>query len=230
MSRVFEAARTALVRAGYFQQMRPARHPRDLRASDADRERVAAVLADAVSDGRLTLEEHAERVHRAYAARTLGELAGLTEDLVAPSAQPLRLDESRSVAVFFNSARREGRWFVPDRFSVTAVGGQVVLDLREALLQGVHTVVQATLLGGQLHVYVPDAVRVVVTNPRADRAGPGARGASPLGAGAAGGAGPAASPGSPLIEIRAFSVAGRVRVHTPRRPGRWRGRLPRRQR
>jgi hypothetical protein len=30
--------------------------------------------------------------------------------------------------------------------------------------------------------------------------------------------------GAPLIEIRAVTVGGRVRVHTPRRPGRrWRG-------
>ena len=66
--------------------------PRDLRASDADRDRVLALLADAVSDGRLTAEEHAERVQRACTARTLGELADLTTDLVAASAQPVRLD------------------------------------------------------------------------------------------------------------------------------------------
>src|SRR5262249_16448748 len=151
---------TTLVRDGYFLQVRSARRPRDLRASDADRERVVEALAQAVADGRLTLEEHAERVHRPYAPPTLPHLARPTEDLLTPSAQPLRLDESRSVAVFFSSARREGRWIVPDRLSVTAVGGQVVLDLRQALLQGVHTIMQATLLGGQLHVVVPSGVRV----------------------------------------------------------------------
>lgn len=195
---------TALVKGGYFRQMAPTRRPGDLRASDADRERVVAVLAEAVADGRLTLDEHAERVHRAYAARTLGDLAGLTEDLVAPSAQPLRLDDSRSVAAFFGTQRRDGRWIVPDRLSVTAVGGQVVLDLREALLQGMHTVLHATLLGGQLHVLVPEGVQVVVTSTR----GPARPAPEP---------GPAAGPGSPLIDIRAFTVAGRVRVHTPRR-------------
>ena len=45
---------------------------RDLRASDADRDRVLVLLAEAVSDGRLTMEEHAERVQRACTARTLG--------------------------------------------------------------------------------------------------------------------------------------------------------------
>jgi uncharacterized protein DUF1707 len=199
---------TAQVKAGYFHQMARSPHPRELRASDADRERVVAVLADAVADGRLTLDEHAERVHRAYAARTLGELAGLTQDLLAPSAQPLRLDEARSVAAFFGTVRREGRWIVPSRFSVTAVGGQVVLDLREALLQGTHTVVHATLITGRLNVLVPEGVRVSVTGLRSGQ-GTAARPAQP------------SAPGEPLIDIRAVSVAGRVRVQTPRRPGGW---------
>jgi Domain of unknown function (DUF1707) len=207
--------------AGYFSRVTSARHPRDLRASDADRERVAAVLAEAMGDGRLTPDEHAERMHRAYAARTLGELAALTGDLLAPAAQPFRLDEARMVAAFFSTQRREGRWIVPERLTVTAVGGQVVLDLRAAILQGLHTKVQATVLGGQLHVLVPDGVRVVVASSRR----PGWDGPA---------VGPRPRPGSslagPLIEIRAFTVAGRVRVQTVRRPGGWLGRFPRRPR
>jgi len=199
--------------------MTPARKPSDLRASDVDRERVVAVLAEAASDGRLTLEEHAERVQRAYRARTLGELAGLTRDLVPPGEQPLQLDDSRTVAVFFSSARREGRWVMPDRLSVTAVGGQVVLDLREALLQSLRTIVHATLIGGQLHMLVPDGVNVVVTAARhSSRVGPDL---SPR----PGQTAPAGPAGSALIEVRAFTVGGQVRVHTPRRPGgRWLGR------
>ena len=201
--------------AGYFLQVTSRPQPRDLRASDADRERVVAVLAEAAGDGRLTLDEHTERVHRAYQARTLGELAGLTEDLVAPSAQPLRLDSSRTVAAFFTTQRREGRWVMPDRLMVTAVGGHVVLDLREALLQGLHTIVNATLIGGQLHLLVPEGVQVTVVSARQ----PGRPGPDLAPRPAAAGV-----PGSPLVEVRAFTVAGRVRVHTPRRPsGRWLG-------
>ncbi len=202
--------------------MTPAGKPSDLRASDVDRERVVSVLAEAAGDGRLTLEEHAERVQRAYRARTLGELAGLTKDLVPATAQPLQLDDSRSVAAFFSAVRREGRWVMPDRLSVTAVGGQVVLDLREAILQSLHTIVHATLIGGQLHILVPEGVNVVVTATRqSGRAGPDlARRPGP--------AAPAGSAGSPLIEVRSFSVGGHVRVHTPRRQGgRWLGRRPR---
>src|SRR4249920_4253632 len=157
---------TGLVKAGYFRLVTSRPLPRDLRASDADRERVVAVLAEAAADGRLTLDEHTERVHRAYRARTLGELARLTEDLATPSAQPLRLDGTRSVAAFFTTQRREGRWVVPDRLVATAVGGHVVLDLREAMLQGLHTIVHATLIGGQLHLLVPQGVRDTVVNAR----------------------------------------------------------------
>jgi hypothetical protein len=211
---------TPLARGGYFHQVSPARKPSDLRASDHDRERVVAVLAEAVADGRLTLEEHSQRVQRAYQARTLGELASLTTDLASPAGQPLQLDDSRSVTAFFATAQRDGRWVVPERLTVAAVGGQVILDLRQALLQGRHTVMNATLLGGQLHLHVPDGVQVTVASARQQdraRAGLATRQAA------------AAPPGSPLIEVRTFSFAGRVQVHTPRRPGaRWRGRLARR--
>src|SRR5215813_8073598 len=202
---------TGLFKAGYFRQVTSRPLPRDLRASDADRERIVAVLAEAAGDGRLTLDEHTERVHRAYRARTLGELARLTEDLVEPSAQPLRLDTSRSVAALFTTQRREGRWVMPDRLVVTAVGGHVVLDLREALLQGLHTIVHATLIGGQLHLLVPEGVRVTVVAARQ----PG-RAGSDLEPRAV----PPGVPGSPLVEVRAFTVAGRVRVQTPRPAGR----------
>jgi len=197
-----------------------ARKPSDLRASDVDRERIVAVLAEAASDGRLTLDEHSERVQHAYQARTLGELAELTRDLVPAGSQPLQLDDSRMVSAFFSTSRREGRWVVPDRLSVTAVGGHVILDLREALLQSLHTILHVTLVGGQLQMLVPEGVSVVVTRSRySARVGPDL---TPR-------PGPAARPGEPLIEIRTFSVAGQVRVHTPRKPGgRWLGRTSRR--
>ncbi len=194
--------------------------PRDLRASDADRERVVAALAEAASDGRLTLDEHAHRVQRAYAARTLGDLARLTEDLAAPSAQPLRLDDSRVIVAFFRREVRAGRWVVPDRLTVTTVGGHIVLDLREALLQAQHTLVQATVIGGQLHLLVPEGVEVSVTRSSAAGRYQGDRGPAPR----------PATAGRPVIEVRAFTLAGQVRAHVPRRASGRRLRLfPRRR-
>ena len=63
----------------------------DLRASDADRERVAEVLRDALAEGRLDMGEFEERLDAAYRARTYGELAPLTRDLPtggAPAPAP----------------------------------------------------------------------------------------------------------------------------------------------
>ena len=59
------------------------------------------MLGEAMSDGRLTADEHAERVQRAIAARTLGELAELTTDLAVSSAQPVRLDGGKVIAGIF---------------------------------------------------------------------------------------------------------------------------------
>ena len=52
-----------------------------IRASDAERATVAETLGRHLSAGRLTVAEYDERLERAYAARTVGELAPLTADL-----------------------------------------------------------------------------------------------------------------------------------------------------
>ena len=53
----------------------------DMRAADADRQRVADQLKTALDEGRLDLGEYDERIQRAYGARTYGELDGLLTDL-----------------------------------------------------------------------------------------------------------------------------------------------------
>ena len=195
--------------------------PRDLRASDADRERVVALLAEAAADGRLTLGEHSERAERACSARTLGELAALTADLAVPSAQPIRLDGRRPVVGIFGKERREGRWVVPDRLAVTAIFGEVILDLREALLQSPRTTVFATVVGGTVQLIVPDGVVVETTGTAVLSRQSGHAGTRP--------AGQQPSPTeTPVIEVRAFALGGRVKVVRPRR-SRWRGALSRRR-
>jgi hypothetical protein len=54
-----------------------------IRASDADRDRTTALLREHHAAGRLTAEEFTERMDRALAARTLGELDELLADLPA---------------------------------------------------------------------------------------------------------------------------------------------------
>lgn len=52
-----------------------------MRASDSDRDAAAERLALALSEGRLDLTEYDERLSAAMHAKTVGELARLTEDL-----------------------------------------------------------------------------------------------------------------------------------------------------
>lgn len=184
--------------------------PRDLRASDADRERVVTLLGEALADGRLSYVEHSERIDRAYAARTLGELTGLTTDLIPEEAQPIRLD-TRSLTVLFGSARRDGRWVVPVRLPILALFGTVELDLREAILQRNHVVIDASVLLGRIRLLVPDGVGVELTgrsvlSTRDLRLRP--------------------HPGGPVIEIGGIMILGSVRAQAPKRS--WRQRIQRR--
>jgi hypothetical protein len=52
-----------------------------IRASDDDRERTVALLREHHAAGRLDLEEFNERLDKAYAAKTLGQLDELMSDL-----------------------------------------------------------------------------------------------------------------------------------------------------
>jgi hypothetical protein len=52
-----------------------------LRASDADRDRVAERLRHATTEGRLTAGELEDRLHHALSARTYGELDAVVADL-----------------------------------------------------------------------------------------------------------------------------------------------------
>jgi Domain of unknown function (DUF1707) len=52
-----------------------------IRASDADRERTTALLREHHAEGRLSAEEFNDRLDRALAAKTIGELDELLADL-----------------------------------------------------------------------------------------------------------------------------------------------------
>ncbi len=68
----------------------PAAGPQRVRASNAERERIAQILSTATADGLLTLEEADERLAAAYDARYRDELVPLTADLpVDPGPTPV---------------------------------------------------------------------------------------------------------------------------------------------
>ena len=76
----------------------------NLRAGDADRERIADRLRKSHSDGRLDLNEFQERLERCYEAKTIGELRVLVRDLPRQDVQERRHGLARL---------RAGGWHLP---------------------------------------------------------------------------------------------------------------------
>ena len=67
-----------------------------LRASDDDRDRLIERLQRHAADGRLSLDEYAERVDRVLVARTHGELAAVVHDLPAESTVDAAINHRES--------------------------------------------------------------------------------------------------------------------------------------
>jgi Domain of unknown function (DUF1707) len=99
-----------------------------IRASDADRDRIATALRENLADGRLTTEEFDERLDKALAAKTLGELEGLMTDLPGTGVSE-RADPSPDRADA-NPPSRRGRFYPAQRTvwgSVLAIGVLLLL-------------------------------------------------------------------------------------------------------
>ena len=69
-----------------------------LRIGDAERDRAAAALGEHFALGRLTFDEHAERLERVWAAKTEADLAPLFRDLPAPHPAPAAWARSAPLA------------------------------------------------------------------------------------------------------------------------------------
>lgn len=135
----------------------------DVRVSHADRDRVAQLLREALSEGRLTADEHAERVESAYAAKTISQLEPLLSDLPAghrrlvPELSPPRATHTNLLAIF-GGAARSGRWRAGRKVSVLACFGGVEVDLTEALYEHQQVDVHVTTLFGGVDIKVPENV------------------------------------------------------------------------
>ncbi|WP_327684050.1 DUF1707 SHOCT-like domain-containing protein [Kitasatospora sp. NBC_00458] len=153
----------------------------ELRASDADRERVAELLRDAYAEGRLDVDEHAERIEAAYSAKTLGDLAPLTRDLPldrevsfekpplgSPAAGagsrpsgPVRLparSEAPTMLAVFGGASRKGRWRVGSSLRAVAIFGGVEIDLTDAVFESPEVVIDVVAIFGGVEIKVPENV------------------------------------------------------------------------
>ena len=126
---------------------------------------MVAELRRHLVDGRLTLEEFADRVGTTLAARTHGQLADVVTDLPtrrssAPAADRRSL---RLTGAAFGHAVRRGRIRLSRRPVALAGFADLDLDLRDATIEDEDTVVTAIVGFGNVDVYVPDGVNVIVS-------------------------------------------------------------------
>jgi hypothetical protein len=170
----------------------PVADPVSPRASDADRDRTAGILREALAEGRLDPGEHAERIDAVYRAKTLAELDPLVRDLpaggasgwvaapgpsaaspsvpsssfpsVTPSGRPAgALPEGDNLVAVFGGAVRRGHWRVRPRTNAFALFGGVQIDLTEAVFEQQEVVVNAAVMFGGLEIRVPENVTLRCT-------------------------------------------------------------------
>ncbi|MEU1375796.1 DUF1707 domain-containing protein [Streptomyces triculaminicus] len=186
----------------------------EMRASDAERERIAEALREAVAEGRLDMEEFEERLDAAYKARTHADLEPLVRDLPMPSrtgagaAEPATGDwagriggraTSKGAVGIMGGFQRRGGWTVPRRFTAFTFWGGGEIDLREARFEDREVAIRCVTVMGGMQVTVPPELEVQVG-----------------GIGIMGGFDDKASgpgtPGSPTVRITGFAFWGGVGV------------------
>lgn len=137
------------------------------RVSDAERDQVAAVLAEAYSTGRLSPVEHTERLEAAYAAKTRGDLAPLTRDLAgaAPGARHgadlSAVRDRQRIRAVGSKVNRRGKVTLGRTTELRARFGALIVDLRDAVFPGREIVLDVGAVCGKLFVYVPPGSYVI---------------------------------------------------------------------
>jgi hypothetical protein len=150
----------------------------NLRASDADRERVADIIRQAAGEGRLTMEELDERLDAVYAAKTYAELEPITRDLPqtpggaapapahVPSGDPQRFGgepTSHGAFAIMGGFSRRGDWVMPEEFTAFAFMGGGEIDLRDARYATRTATIHAITFMGAIEITVPEDANVRVT-------------------------------------------------------------------
>jgi hypothetical protein len=189
----------------------------ELRASDADRERIAKILHDAMAEGRLTIDELDERLQRTYAAKTLGDLVPMTVDLPVAGMSALPIPTERAVPstriggtpgsstsiAMMSGFQRVGAWVVPRYYTAMAFMGGGQLDLTQARFAEQECTIQVFAFMGGVEVIVPEDVTVRVTG-FGFMGGFDHKGAHE---------GP---PGGPVVTVSGFAFMGGVEVRPPK--------------
>src|SRR4051794_3117028 len=168
----------------------------DVRASDSEREAAVDHLREAAVEGRLTLEELADRSEAANRAVTRGQLARLTADLPAPLPAVALAPYKGST---MGDVKRAGTWIGPGKRRYRWWLGNIQLDRREARMGAAEVHIHAWTPFGTIDLRVPEGVEVDVR----------ARGRRQQDA-------PVIMPGAPRIVLTGGSRLGVVRIRHKR--------------
>lgn len=187
----------------------PAAGNGSMHAADADRIQAAQLLTEAAAQGQLPMPEYEERLTKAYAAKTYGELERLSADLpVAFSAPrntgPAHPAPSTVLLAIMSGFERRGRWNVPKRLTSFTLFGGGVIDLRYADFTSPDVEIHSYSICGGQTILLPPEVNV-------DVHGVGVMGAFDHGVDDVG------SPGAPHVTIRGFSLWGSVGIKRKKR-------------
>jgi hypothetical protein len=146
----------------------PAEDRAELRASDADRDRVVGQLQDGLAAGMLDMDEFNERSERALRARTRAELAPLTEDL-PPGDGAAPQDDLVVLRGSSSAVKRNGQWRVPRTLVLEQRHGSAELDFTRAVIR--HTVIEIALdiSGGSVQMRLPEGASASLDDVEAIR-------------------------------------------------------------
>jgi ketosteroid isomerase-like protein len=184
--------------------------PPALRASDAERESTATRLRSAAGEGRLGLDELAERLDAAFAAVTRADLERLTADLPAQARSSAPAMKARRWFIgIMGGGTQRGHWRIAEHCTVVNVMGGADLDLTDAVVSGTETEILVFSLMGGSKIVVPDGVHVELS-------GFAFMGGNDLRMEDA----PPPQPGAPVVRVRAYSVMGGTDVKRRRRKSR----------
>ncbi|GAA5021382.1 DUF1707 SHOCT-like domain-containing protein [Actinopolymorpha pittospori] len=169
------------------------------RAAHADRDAVIELLRVAAGEGRIDLAELDERLERAHAAKTYGELDGLVADLAGAGRTA---EEQHMVLRSPSGIRQAGRWTVPRRITAHAHSGGIRLDFSEAVCLHREVALEARADYGAIVLTVPRGWSVVVEEASTIRFKNQAD--AP------------ADPGAPTLRIVAESPYSPIKIRHPR--------------
>lgn len=197
-----------------------------MRCGDQDREEAAQHLATAFAQGRITREEHDERLESCWRARTFGDLDALLLDLgpvpqatreaaqhlPAPQGAGPVVDRRQSgdgtdrIRSVMSDTRRQGQFRLAASTRVVTVMGNMVVDLTQAVFEADECVLDLGVVMSDLRVVVGPGVAVrdesgsVMSDVRFS-------GLAPVPA------------GSPVVVLRGHAVMSSVKVVGPEHVG-----------